>query len=1179
MEFKILGPLEVHAAAGPVPLGGAKQRAVLAMLLLRPNHVLSTDELIEGLWGEHPPETAPKALQGHVSALRKLLEPKRASGGRDRFLVTRPPGYQIQLDPEELDLTLFERLRAEASAALAAGDPDAAGVTLGKALALWRGPPLADFTYEPFAQAEIARLEELRLAALEERIDADLVLGRHADVVGELEALIDRYPLRERLREQLMLALYRSGRQAEALAAYREARRTLVEELGIEPRRELQELEQAVLRQDPSLELVTPARPPPREEKPTTVDQASTDLFVGRERELGELLVSLEDALSGRGRLVLVAGEPGIGKSRLAEELLLEAAERGATVLVGRCWEAGGAPAYWPWVQALRSLLHERELPGIDSLGGGPGAAALGQLIPELRPAAKDVSPPSLESEGARFQLFDGVARLLSESAAGRPLVIVIDDLHAADPSSLLLLQFLAGQLTRSRVLIVGLHRDDDLRGDRKLTASLAAVLREPTSRRMRLAGLSVADTSSLIESIVSHPVSEPALERIHAETDGNPLFVGEIVRLLSAEGALEPASERPSAPPPLPDTVTEVISQRLDRLPPECRALLRGASILGREFPVKELAAVSGMEESAVLETLDEAITARVLTPSSAVDRVRFSHALVRDTLYGSLTAAQRREAHRRAGEILESFYARDPDPHLAELAHHFYEALPAGEPGKAVEYARRAGRRAGQLLAYEEAVRLYRLALAALDIAAPAADDERCELLVALGDAAARAGDETGARATFLQAADVARRAGLSLELARAALGYGGRFVWSRAYTDAHLIPLLEEALVSLPADVPDLRAKVMARLAGALRDHPSRERRASLSAQAVGIARSLADPAARAYVLAGRYGAVLWPENPEDRLTVADEIVALAEQVSDDERAIEGRIYRVIAHMELGRMIDAEAELEIAAERAAVLRQPAQLWMTAAIRAVVALLHGRFTDAEPLIETALRLGERAQRRDAVLSHRLQLFLLRRESGDLAEVEELIERAVADFPTRPVFRCALSCVHAELGHRDRARDLLHQLAPDDFAAIQRDNEFLFSLGFLADTAHELHDLHAATVLYDLLAPFAHLNAANADELATGSVSRPLGVLAATLARWDDAARHFEAALAHNAAMGARPWVAHTRHGYGSMLLARGGAADSERGRALLASAGEEYGELGMTRWASQVAEVMVAR
>jgi hypothetical protein len=240
--------------------------------------------------------------------------------------------------------------------------------------------------------------------------------------------------------------------------------------------------------------------------------------------------------------------------------------------------------------------------------------------------------------------------------------------------------------------------------------------------------------------------------------------------------------------------------------------------------------------------------------------------------------------------------------------------------------------------------------------------------------------------------------------------------------AYTDAHLIPLLEEALASLPADDSGLRAKVMARLAGALRDHPSRERRASLSAQAVEIARGLADPATLAYVLDGRYGAVLWPENREDRLTVADEIVALAEQVSDHERGIGGRIYRVIAHMELGRMIDAEAELAIAAERAALLRQPAQLWMTAAMRAVVALLHGKFTEAKPLIDTALRLRERAQRRDAVLSHRLQLSLLRTETGGLAEIDQLIERAVADFPTRPVFRCVLSCLHADLGHPDRA-------------------------------------------------------------------------------------------------------------------------------------------------------------
>jgi DNA-binding SARP family transcriptional activator len=265
VDFSILGPLEVRAPGGRLALGGAKQRSLLAVLLLNANQAVSSDRLIEALWGERPPGTAAKALQVLVSDLRKLLEPERVRGGPSRVLLTHAPGYLLELEPEQLDLTRFERLRAEGRQALEAGDPAAASAKLGEALSLWRGGPLADLAYEPFAQAEIGRLEELRLTVLEERIGADLALGRHSELVGELEALVAEHPLRERLRYGLMLALYRSGRQAEALAAYRDAHQALTEELGIEPSRGLRELEQAILNQDPTLDLPVEERPEPQE--------------------------------------------------------------------------------------------------------------------------------------------------------------------------------------------------------------------------------------------------------------------------------------------------------------------------------------------------------------------------------------------------------------------------------------------------------------------------------------------------------------------------------------------------------------------------------------------------------------------------------------------------------------------------------------------------------------------------------------------------------------------------------------------------------------------------------------------------------------------------------------------------------------------------------------------------
>ena len=350
MDFRILGRLEVLEGDRALALAGTKQRALLALLVLHANESLSADRLIDELWGEFPPATAAKTLQVHVSRLRKALEGALESGAAG-VVVTREGGYELRADRESVDACRFERLLIEGRSELAAGRPERAVSALEAALAMWRGPPLAEFAGQHFAQAEIARLEDLRVAALEELIEAKLALGRHAEVVGALEPLIAGQPYRERLRAQLMLALYRCDRQAEALQAYQDARRKLVEELGIEPGERLRELERAILAQDPALALASAEN---AATKPAA--QVPAIAFVGRERELGELIAGLEDACAGRGRLFLLVGEPGIGKSRLAEELIAQAEARGTRVLVGRCWEAGGAPAYWPWTQSAERL-------------------------------------------------------------------------------------------------------------------------------------------------------------------------------------------------------------------------------------------------------------------------------------------------------------------------------------------------------------------------------------------------------------------------------------------------------------------------------------------------------------------------------------------------------------------------------------------------------------------------------------------------------------------------------------------------------------------------------------------------------------------------------------------------------------------------------------------------------
>ena len=770
MEFRLLGPLEVVEHDRLLELGGRKQRALLAVLLLHANDVVSTERLIDELWGESPPPTVAKSLQGYVSKLRKQI-----GSGR---LVTRTPGYLLQVDGSELDVARFESLVAEARGA----DPAVASQRLREALALWRGPPLADLAYEPFAQVAIARLEELRLAAIEERIDAELAGGSHRELVGELEALVAEHPLRERTRRQLMLALYRSGRQAEALERYEAARNALVEELGIEPGRQLRELHRAILLQDEGLEVAAPVDP---------AAQAARGAFVGREPELAQLVDGLEDAFAGRGRLFLLAGHPGIGKSRLTEELTAQARARGARVLVGRCWEAGGAPAYWPWVQSLRAYVRESDTALLRSQLG-VGATDLAHIVPELRRHFPELTePPALQSEGARFRLFDATAEFLRSASENRPILLVLDDLHAADVPSLLLLRFLARELGSIRMLLLGAYRDVDPIPGPSLTEMLAEVAREPVTRRLSLGGLSPHELAEYVELTSSQSASSELVAALHEETEGNPLFVGEIVRLLAVEGLRSKSAAEVRLA--IPQSVRDVIARRLTHLSGECYWMLVLASVLGREFALDALARVSGLSADELLDALDEAMAARVVSDVPGVHgRLRFAHVLIRDSLYDGLTSARRVRLHRLAVEALAALYGAEPGPHLAELAHH---SIAGRDFDRGLRYAARAADRALALLAYEESARLCEAALDALALGDLRDEKTRCELLLSLGEAEARAGNTAGAKRAFLNAADIARSLGLARELARAAAGYGGRIVWARAGGDDRLVPLLEE------------------------------------------------------------------------------------------------------------------------------------------------------------------------------------------------------------------------------------------------------------------------------------------------------------------------------------------------------------------------------------------------
>ena len=832
----------------------------------------------------------------------------------------------------------------------------------------------------------------------------------------------------------------------------------------------------------------------------------------------------------------MVAGDPGVGKTALADALGTEAVGRGALVLWGRAWDGGGAPAYWPWLRILRRLAAERDVSATVSALGPEACARLARLLPDVVPApARDGAaagagqgpgPGPRETDAARFQLFDAVTSLLRAAASSGPLVLILDDLHGADQPSLLLLGFLAVHLRDSPILVIGTYRESEARLDPVLAGALGDIIRH--GQRLPLRGLRERDVAEVVERVAGRRPSDRVVRAIHHATEGNPFFVDEVVRLLSAEGRLD--SEAQVAGLRIPDGVRETIRHRLAPLPDRVRILLLTAAVIGREFRLDTLQRVCELEPAELDAALSEAVDAGVIVERPvAIGAYGFSHGLIREALYDDLGPQRRSLLHRAVGLALEDLYAADPEPHVAELAHHFFVAATAGELAKAIDYSVRAGERALSLVAYEAASDHFERALQAYGLQEHADAPRRCDLLIALGTAQSRAGNARLARETFLRAAALARRLDAPERLARAALGYGaGMGGFEFGLVDDTLIGLLHEARAALgDADAP-LLARVLGRMATELYYSDRADERAQLSEDAVAMARRLGDRATIASTLSARFLTLWGPENSMQRLQIASDVVALGEEARDRELVLRGHVWRIVSLMELGDWVGADIELAIHARLADELRDPLHLWYVPLYQANRAMLEGRVDDAERLAGEAFATGRGVQSQNAAQLYAVQLFALRMMQGRLSEVEQSLEEFARRYPAAPVWRAAAAYASAVVGRTEHARRAFESLSAGGLAEVPRDGEWLSTVALLLRTGAVLGDARRTWELGELLEPYADRSVvAGRGATCLGPVSRFVAIAAATAGRWEDAVSYLEAALKTARQWGADPLVA----------------------------------------------------
>ena len=892
--------------------------------------------------------------------------------------------------------------------------------------------------------------------------------------------------------------------------------------------------------------------------QPARLEIAPVVGVIGRDTEASLLTDVFKRVVAGEGReIVLVSGEAGIGKTTLATQMAREAFATGAVVLLGRCDEDLGAP-YGPFVEALSHYVtHASE----ESLRAHVQSYAgeLAQIAPSLRQRLGDLPPAqSADPDIERYLLYSAVVGLLGQVTEEKSLVLVLDDLQWADKPSLQLLRHVVANTVSQRMLIVGTYRHSELTSPHPLTEALAALRRETGVSRIALSGLDDTGVLAFLEAAAGHHLDDDGIELAHAlyrETDGNPFFVGEVLRHLTETGAIYQddtgrwAAAADFEEMAIPESVRLVIGSRVARLGKAVSQILPLASVIGREFDVDLLARVTWRSEDELLDLLDAAAAAALVGEVPSVPgRYSFSHALIQHTLYQDLSATRLARAHRQVAEAIEAIVGDRPGPRVGELAYHWLSATQPTNTAKAIGYARQAGEAALAALAPDDAVRYFSQALQLVELVPGGDPLVACDLRIGLGKAQRQAG-VAAFRETFLEAAQRARRLGATDPLVQAALSNNRGWFSASGVIDTDKVVVLQAALEALADDDSPERALLLATLCSELCFGPLEERRA-LADSARAMAQRIESPDTLVRVLCLLNNPLQIPAALGERVADTAEALALAEALGDPEVLYHAESNNQVNAMQAGDFATASACLDNLRTLSNRLRQPTLMWMTAFKEVGEAIMAGDPERAERLATATLEMGTDTGQPDAFAIYGSQLMYVRHQQGRLGELVALIEQAVAENPGLPAFRPLLACAHLEAGNDATALSLLNEAATDEFASLPPDFVWMMGVSSYACVAVELGAAGPARRLYDLLAAYPD-QVPFIGTLGFLPVTVSLGGLASVLGLYDRAEAHFAAAVEINTRGRMRYSAALTELWWGQMLIARGEAGDIESGRA----------------------------